>query len=167
MTNRLAMSFGVALGLAALASCGCGGAGGDRPEMARVDGTITYNGEPVTTGTVTLIPVEGEKGGESDLPAIGEIDTDGSFELTTFDTGDGAVLGQHKVIVVAKPKPEGTPENDLFMGGVIPSQLPEDIAKRAEESKPLVPEKYSDPEKTPLRYTVKPDGNQFDIVLKD
>src|SRR5690349_13665952 len=101
MKSLLALKFGFALGLAALATCGCGRAGGARPELGKVRGTVSYNGKPVPSGTVTFFPIEG-KGGESGLPAIGELDTDGSFELTTFDTGDGAIIGQHKTIVVAK-----------------------------------------------------------------
>ena len=159
MRGRLAMVLGMGLGALTIASSGCG-SGLKKPEMAKVHGTVTYKGAPVTTGTVTFFPAEGGTG-EAGQPAISPLGSDGSFELTTFDTGDGAVLGQHKAVVVAKSEGgEKVPE------GTIPSQLPEDI-KKYEGPKPLIPEKYMTAEKTPLRYKVRPGDNSFAIELKD
>jgi hypothetical protein len=161
MRGRKAMVLGLGLGLGTLifTSSGCG-SGLKKPEMGKVRGTVTYKGAPVTTGLVTFFPAEGGTG-EAGQPAISELSSDGSFELTTFDTGDGAVLGQHKAVVVAKSKGgEPIPE------GKIPSQLPEDL-KKYEGPKPLVPEKYMSAEKTPLRYKVRPGDNNFAIELKD
>lgn len=133
-----------------------------KPEMGKVHGKVLYKGQPVTRGTISFFPIEG-KGGDSGQPAIGEIGSDGSFELTTYDTGDGAVTGQHKAIVVSMSEGVQKVASDM-----IPSQLPEDLKKaEAQAPKPLVPQKYMDPEKTPLKYTVRPGDNVFDIELKD
>ncbi len=77
-----------------IAVAGCGDPGGPRPETAKVHGKVVYNGKPVTKGTVTFVPILG-KGGESGESGNGPIESDGSFTLTTFNTGDGAIIGQH------------------------------------------------------------------------
>ncbi|MCA9225107.1 MAG: hypothetical protein KDA47_05820 [Planctomycetales bacterium] len=40
------------------------------------------------------------KSREHAIHARGEIDSDGRFELTTFEPGDGAVAGQHACVIV-------------------------------------------------------------------
>ena len=154
--GRKVSSLGTLLGLLALALGGCG-KGLKLPPMAKVDGKVTYNGKPLTGGTISFFPLDDKSG----HPAIGEIDSNGSFELTTFNTGDGAVLGQHKAVVSVKPEVSADTPPDR-----IPSQLPEDL-KKAQGNTPPIPAKYSDPEKTPLRYTVRAEGNHFDVELKD
>jgi hypothetical protein len=159
MRGRMAIVLGMGLGTLIFTSIGCG-SGLKKPEMGKVHGTVTYKGAPVTSGLVTFFPAEAVAG-EAAQPAISELGSDGSFELTTFDTGDGAVLGQHKAVVVAKSAGgEKVPE------GMIPSQIPEEL-KKYEGPKPLVPEKYMSAEKTPLRYKVRPGDNNFAIELKD
>jgi len=60
------------------------------PEIVPVTGTVLYNGEPLPFGSVTFQPPSGQ-------PARGEIRGDGTFELSTYRRGDGAVVGKHKV----------------------------------------------------------------------
>src|SRR4051812_27764384 len=86
MRRRTALALGMVLGLLGLASGGCGSARGKMPELGKVKGKVTYNGSPVRKGTVSFVPIPG-KGGETGQSALGEIGPDGSFELTTFDTG--------------------------------------------------------------------------------
>ncbi len=92
MRNR-ASQF-VALVASCLIPCvGCGqgagtGAGG---ETVPVKGKVTYKGQPVTQGVVTFEPVDAGR------VATGDIQSDGTFVLTTVKTGDGAVVGRHKV----------------------------------------------------------------------
>jgi hypothetical protein len=147
--------FGVIL----VAVVGCGNPGGTRPPMGKVTGKVIYDGKPVTTGTITFIPIQG-KGGDTGQNAIGDIHSDGSFTLTTFDTDDGAILGQHKAIVIARSAPSSDIDTSK---GVIPSMGPGGY----KPPKPLVPEIYSDPEKTPLKYTVREGNNDFNVELKD
>jgi len=75
-----------------LSPWGCGPAGGPRPPMGKVHGKVSYKGTPLPRGTISFSPVTGEKGSSSAMAAVGEIGSDGSFDLTTFDTGDGAVV---------------------------------------------------------------------------
>src|SRR5215475_82944 len=82
---------------------GCGGGAG-RPPLAKVSGKVTYAGKPVTTGSVMFTPVAGSASDSARI-ATGQIESDGSYSLTTFDTGDGAVLGQHLVTVESRGDP--------------------------------------------------------------
>jgi len=97
-----------------LASCSDNGL-----QLAKIHGKVTYKGQPVQKGTVFFMPDE-EKGtvGPS---AMGGIAADGSYVLSTDESGDGAILGSHKVGItgfdpdpvssgVATPDPESSPE---------------------------------------------------------
>lgn len=149
----------LALGLAVLGGCNPGGA---KPPLGKVRGTVTNNGQPLTTGSVTFIPIQG-KGGDTGQIAIGEIESDGTFELTTFNTGDGALVGQHKAIVVAS-LPAANAPTTTGEGGMMPMFAG---PKAYVPPKPLVNPKYSKAETTPLMYTVEAGGNTFEITLKD
>jgi hypothetical protein len=76
--------------------------------------------------------------------------------LTTFNTGDGAVLGKHKVTVVSRSSDNLEKMNKL-KGGAIAYKLPPS----------LVSSKYSQVATTPLTYTVEDGSNRIDIDLKE
>jgi hypothetical protein len=72
---------------------GCGPAGSGRmPDAIPVKGKVTYKGEPVTKGSITFEPEFGRD-------AHAQIQSDGSFVLTTYKDADGAVPGHHRVAV--------------------------------------------------------------------
>jgi hypothetical protein len=79
------------------------------PETIRVHGKVTYQGKPVTTGRIVFQPVGVAQRGLL-RPATGVLQPDGSYELSTFAQGDGAVPGRFGVGIVST---EGgpTPEN--------------------------------------------------------
>jgi hypothetical protein len=121
-----------------LAGCGSG-----KLQTAEVNGKVTYKGKPVPQGTVTFIP---EAGGP---PATGEI-KNGSFSMTTYSTGDGAILGKHKVVIAAMED--------------MKEWLPED---RNPLPPPIVPTKYTSPATSTLT-TVVTDGENTPVFdLKD
>ena len=62
-------------------------------ETAIVRGTIALDGNPVTKGTVMFVPRAGRSG-----RAV--IQADGTFQVSTYDDGDGAIVGENKVAVV-------------------------------------------------------------------
>lgn len=64
------------------------------PERVPVSGTVYIDGEPLTTGSVMVIP-EGER------PAGGSIGPDGRFTLSSYEINDGVVTGTHAVTVSA------------------------------------------------------------------
>lgn len=70
---------------------GCGGA----PATHVVKGRVVYSdGTPVEFGDIETLA------GEPRVNARGKIKKDGSFTLTTFQENDGAVAGEHKVIIM-------------------------------------------------------------------
>ena len=140
--------------LPAFFAWGCGQGTNTLP-LAKVTGKVTYNGKPVNPGSVIFTPVAG-KGGETGQVATGQIESDGSFTLTTFNTGDGAIPGQHVVTVEARGE-DLNKLNQPKADGSIAYVLP----------KPKVPSKYTSASTSPLRYTVEKGGNSFEIELKD
>jgi hypothetical protein len=152
MTGRFAAVFSGML-LVAGSAVGCGGGKSDKPPLGRVSGTVTYKGQPLPEGSVTFTPVEG-KGDDSGQLASGQIESDGSYSLTTFNTDDGAVLGQHAVTVQSR-------DGSQFK----PPQPGEPIKYVLQKSR--IPKKYETVKSTPLRFTVEAGSNEFDIELKD
>lgn len=149
---RLVLVVSIALPL------GCGG-DPSKPKLGQVSGTVIYKGEPVTKGVVSFVP-SGGPGAQTGQPATGEIGSDGSYQLTTFEADDGAVLGEHVVLVQAVEM------DPSIEGGGMP--IPDAQGRlNIKPPKHLVPEKYSKVETSPLRFTVAEGSNTYDIELTD
>jgi hypothetical protein len=95
--NLLASVF---VSLAACGVCGCSKSG---LETAKVRGTVKFNGGPVKKGTVMFVPEAGRAG-------HGVIQQDGTFYVTTYHDGDGAVVGENKISVFVPLDENATPE---------------------------------------------------------
>jgi hypothetical protein len=126
--------FGVALLLVA----GCGGGG---EKLVEVKGRITVGGNPLTRGTLSLIP---DKGNATASEPYGQVEPDGTYMLYTAKK-KGAPLGKYSVLVEASE--EIDPKN--------PSATP----------KALVPAKYSIREKPLLTLEVVETGGKYDLTL--
>ena len=124
----------------------CSGCGPKLPKTATVGGRVTYNGKPVVSGTIVFQPAQGR-------PAMGEIQPDGTFKLTTFESGDGALLGKHRVTIEARNVRKPPP-----MEGAGASN----IAPKVEW---LVPRKYANSDSSNLIAEVKPGQNNIDFDL--
>lgn len=81
--------------LALIAAAALTGCSDGRPQRVPVSGQVLIDGEPLTMGIVQFVP-------NGTRPAAGKIDAEGRFTLTSFDGGDGVVLGKHRVMVAAK-----------------------------------------------------------------
>ena len=90
------------------ATLGFGGCGDDGPKLFRVTGQVKYNGEPVIVGSVVYLPRDPGVGRQ----ATGQLDEEGKFALTTFQSGDGVKAGEYDVIVLAFDKPPGDPTRE-------------------------------------------------------
>jgi hypothetical protein len=136
-----------------LAGCGSG-----RPETVPISGKITYAGKPVTQGKIVFYPEHGR-------PATGEIGPDGSYSLTTFDQGDGAVLGKHRVTIKSTHVTEPAHMPKSFAEEVAQGQRKDAKAAPGGQVQWLVPRKYADKETSPLTAEVKRGGGpiNFDI----
>lgn len=92
------LSYGILLVSAFV--CGCGT---EEFPLADVRGRILCDGKPLTWGEVifTPRPAEGEAVPlETGKAATGQIGADGWFELSTYVSGDGAIVGRHEVQVM-------------------------------------------------------------------
>ncbi|WP_052299353.1 hypothetical protein [Rubinisphaera brasiliensis] len=90
---RLLLSFVCCVGLMVLMA-GCGSANG--PERAAVSGTVTFNGDPIQTGSIQFVPVEGVVGKPVSAPI-----SNGEFSLSS---GEGPAVGMNKVVINATRK---------------------------------------------------------------
>jgi hypothetical protein len=137
----------VAISLAVALAVGCSRKSG-RDKTAPVSGRVTYAGRPVTEGRIMFYPEDGRR------MAIGAIDTAGNYFLTTYDRGDGAFLGKHKVVIDAV--------HEISSG---PVSIDEEIGASQAKVERIVPAKYADRKSTPLEEDVKDQNNtiNFDI----
>jgi hypothetical protein len=87
-----------------VAVCALSGCNKSPYELAPVHGTITINGRPVTQGRVMFAPIASGEHRDVGKPAFGTLQPDGSFVLTTFVDGDGAVVGEHWVTIFGPDK---------------------------------------------------------------
>lgn len=90
---------------------GCSG-GIEKFPIAKVSGKVLCEGQPVSDVRIYFAPI-GDKAGDkvevtSGKSGMGTADEDGNFTISTYGEGDGAVVGQHNV-VVSGPHPEEFP----------------------------------------------------------
>ena len=86
-----------AMGLLMLV-CGCGS--GDARPTAAVQGKVLHNGQPVADAVVSFTPQAiAANGGQPGKSASGRTDASGTFTLSTYQIGDGAIVGSHQVTI--------------------------------------------------------------------
>jgi hypothetical protein len=132
---------------------GCGG-----PKLAKVSGKVTYNGKPVTGGKIMFYP-------ESGRMAMGEIALDGTYSLTTFKAGDGALVGSHRIAIESTKVGPGSMETPKTFEEEMKGVAPGGKILVAGKVEWLVPEKYSRPETSGLTRTVEHRDNKIDLDL--
>ena len=80
------------------AMVGCGDP--DKPDLVTATGRVTYNGQPVTAGSVKLYPMPGVTY-KGDAPG-GVLQLDGSFTVKTYPWGDGVPPGSYRLTLDPK-----------------------------------------------------------------
>lgn len=138
------------LGLAACAcivQAGCG-----RPSLSTipVQGKVTWNGKPLTSGDIAFHPTKLAAGGVDRL-AMGKLDSEGNYTLSTVKHGDGVQPGDYAVVIVS-------------LGGA---------ARKVDATEgpvaSAIPLQYSVVSSTPLKATIDANAKgplQFDFDLK-
>lgn len=94
--------------LAVITMVGATGCGKSHPPVAEVRGIVSYQGRPVAGGRVMFLPNGGGKQG------LGTIQPDGSYQLGTFGTVDGALVGKHHAMLVRVAMNEHANELESF-----------------------------------------------------
>ena len=80
-----------------LALVGVGGCSKSPYDLAQAGGAVTIDGVPFTTGKVMFAPIAKGEDRRAGRPALGRLQSDGSFTLSTYEEGDGAIVGEHWV----------------------------------------------------------------------
>ncbi|MBI3468548.1 MAG: carboxypeptidase regulatory-like domain-containing protein [Planctomycetes bacterium] len=134
-----------AAGLLLLAGCGDkASSSGTIP----VTGLVTYQGKPVAEANVVF--QSPERG------SFAMTDAEGCFELQTFETGDGALPGEYKVMI--SKLHIVAPEFDMGDPRYVPPPPP----------KHLIPAKYADANSSGLTAKVEAGkANEFTFELTD
>ena len=154
-TLRCRSGFVACLFMAAvtLAMPGCGGGSLARPTPVPVKGTVIFRGNPLPNARVSFFA----KG--APMPAVGDTNEAGEFELSMYGKGDGALVGENKVTVISLSSGDGptVPDPAKIASGEASPGL---TAKVEGEKKGgvVLPKVYGDSSNTPLIVTVKPEG---------
>lgn len=140
---RIVRGFGVLLAaqLVALSLTGCS----EKPvwEVAyRASGSLSFRGKPIANADIVLFP-EDSTWPETVRPRA-RTGADGTFEVWTYEPGDGAPAGAYKVTLVRT-------EVGFSKGAVVAK--PNDL-----------PAKYGRAESTDVRVTINPGENQLPAI---
>ncbi|MDG3006463.1 hypothetical protein [Paludisphaera mucosa] len=156
-TRTKGLAAAVAVGLLA---AGCGDDG--LAQRYKVTGTVTYQGKPVSSGSISFYPAGG---GTSDQRGATGVIKDGYYALSTQGDEDGAFPGDYLVAVTArKPDMGKAQENADKIGGLYRQ---EDVAKAYKKAPSDIPQKYESPEKGGLKAKVEAKSNTIDFPLAD
>lgn len=117
---------------------GCG------PSLVPVQGKVTVDGQPLTTGNITYYPADGKAQDETNV-GYATVQSDGTYKLA--DGKSGIAAGKYKVVITA-----GMPSNPAD-----PYSVP--IS--------LVNSQFSELARTPLEVEVSPDApaDRYDLKV--
>jgi hypothetical protein len=117
------------------------------PEVHPVYGEVFLNGQPASGAVIHFHPVDGDECS----PAFATVKRDGSFELSTYASNDGAEVGDYRVTLVWCDETPGE-ERETIYG-------PDRFCGR-----------YSNPKTSGLLATVSPGENKvpkFDLKVTE
>jgi len=120
------------------------------PPLVPVTGTVTLDGKPLDSATVTFIPVGKTRGNG----AMGYTDEEGKYQLATHRGDRGAPVGEYRVVLNKMVMPDGTPYS--AESGLAPMDSP---------AREILPPRFSDQMQTKLKATVPEGGGQVDLAL--
>jgi hypothetical protein len=122
-----------------LLASGCGKKGRVWELNQKVEGVVKLEGAPIPNVHVQFVPEDPVEQGPI---SHGMTDEKGHFNLTTEDDRDGAVIGKHKILVIA-----GRTESGARVGGNVPIT-------------------YRTVKDTKCELEVTPDKHSYDVDLK-
>lgn len=113
---------------------GCSKAGPPRKETFKVAGKVTVDGQP--PGGPIQVGCHNVAGMDAAMPTVSQTETkdDGSFEISTYQAGDGVPAGEYKLTFVWQD----------FQ-----------LISRSYSGPDKLNKRYSDPQKTEIAVTVK------------
>ena len=148
MKNHIKQLMALVAFVGLLSISGCGG----NSDLGSVTGTVTVDGEPINYAFVTFMPTTGRA-------SIGNTDSNGVYKLIYVIGQEGALIGNHKVIITTAVKKE-----PAYNEGGNDNKDPVRIKGRKE----LLPKENCDRNHTELTATVESGNNEinFDLTSK-
>lgn len=140
-----AVGLMLALGAGAVAWLNFGGRAGD-PRRAAVQGFVTFDGAPLETGVVVMLPAGDTKG-----PTAGSAVSNGSFSIAA---ASGPVTGRYRIEIKALRKTGRQVKTVVSVGG----------RQVREASEQFIPAKYN--KDSELEIEIKPGRNKISLELK-
>jgi hypothetical protein len=135
MQNQLASM--VAMALLAVTAVGCGSSAGT------VTGKVTFQGEPITIGTIAFIGPTGK--------VVSATIQDGAYTASDVETGLATIT-----VTSHEPSPMMHPPTGPKPGEPAPPPL----------KYVPIPERYSNAKRSGVTYTVRPGKQTYDVALK-
>ena len=156
---ELRIRFGLLLAISAALLLGCSGP--KRPTTAKVTGTVKYKGNPVEGAQVSFM-AEG-----APRSASGKTDAQGKYQLSMFETDDGALIGKNTVTVSKTEMAAGAGSSSAEKPDAAYSQMMTKAAKGVPTATGKeIPLKYANPLTSKLQCEVKKGSNTHDINLE-
>ena len=148
---RLAVTLVAAIGLASLPACSQSDEWTEkRLKVFKAGGIVLLDGQPCADAVVTFFS------DTNPISATGRTNAEGKFQLTTYNDGDGAVEGAHKITVVKREFVEEKTKYDSVNERSV-ALIP----------KELLPKKYMTPASSGITHNVAKSGsNEFKIELQ-
>ncbi len=143
------------LSIGSVALLGCNPS--DRVPLGKVSGTVSYQGQPISDGTI-ILEVPGARS------AYGKIINGEISEVTTYDVGDGVPVGKARIAVFATsaPAPAASPaaEPPSDPGTVTPVN-----ASYMSGGSSLLPAKFNDPATSGLEAQISAGDNTLKLEI--
>lgn len=150
--------------------------------LAKVRGKVTYKGQAVKNGTVFFMPDDSK--GTIGPPAVGSISADGSYIMSTESSGDGVIVGAHKIGITGMeenpvgnapaPTPEADAEGymkakakDAARAGVVTKDDNTFTDRGGVRWRYVVPKKYSNPRESGIIAKVERGSNTFNFDIDE
>lgn len=121
-------------------AAGCGGPSW-QADTYPARGRITINGQPPAGAVITLVPA-GQKVDQRGSKPWGIVDQRGEFNLSTYQSGDGAPAGEYVVTV----------------------RWPVDVTNMAAAMVDRLSGAYATPQRSTYKLTVAPGENEFPVI---
>ncbi len=150
LLHRRQISRFVCFAAMAVMLWGCGRSG---PKYWAVDGKVTFQGKPVTAGSIRF------SNPRMGVDIVTELDAGGNYAIVTGEKM-GLPEGTYQVAVV--PKVDISNLQITNSGLVVPSSMP----STQQRHPPNIPIRYHQPATSGLTLTVKPEPNVFDVDMQ-
>ncbi|MDR1493617.1 MAG: hypothetical protein LBT05_12970 [Planctomycetaceae bacterium] len=129
---------------------------GDKPALGKIEGTVTYNGQPLEKGTI-IFAVSGTR------EATGQIENGEIRNVTTFKEGDGVPIGEASVAIIALKEPKNVSKTAAPETQHAPGQNAPTTGMGGQEF--TIPVKYVNPETSGLKTAIQKGVNQVQFDL--